>query len=74
MTDRTIIIWRTKDGRDLPFNHPDALAERLEAIRGAKLSPEFLARAAAEWDGIFGKKGRCPTCDAWSCSCAKEGA
>lgn len=31
-----ILIWWTKDGRKLPFNHPDARAERLEAMKDWK--------------------------------------
>jgi hypothetical protein len=32
MTDYTFILWQHTDGRRLPFNHPDAYAERLKAL------------------------------------------
>jgi hypothetical protein len=34
MTGGVIAVWWHSDGRRLPFNHPDAIAERSAAISG----------------------------------------
>ena len=36
MEDFVMVMWRMKDGRNLPFNHPEALAARCEAIKHLK--------------------------------------
>lgn len=56
MASHAIIYWITKDGKLLPFTHPDTLAERLESVERLKNTPEFLTKAEAEWSKIFKPK------------------
>jgi hypothetical protein len=32
VSDYAVILWRHRDGRRLPFNHPDARAERMASL------------------------------------------
>lgn len=50
MSEYVILVWQHSDGRKLPFNHPDARAERLEAVRkNFKHSPGFWERMEEEY-------------------------